>query len=259
MASWNASRAACCPEMCSTGSCLRTGSAVGDYTALQRKDDLANFDLLTLFDLDLAHHAADRGRNFDNGFVGFEFHDRLTFRNARARRDHQPQQIAGVDVFSQFRQLELAGRGRSRRCRSLLRLRCNCGGWLRWGCGNWTWGNWIWGNYAGLRGRFFLFRSRRRSCSGSVFHSEDDLSHPQLVAFFYADFPDGARHRRRHFHNRLVGLELHHRLAFGDAGARLDHQANQVAALDVLAQFGQFEFRCHSSFFLEISLWLSSL
>jgi hypothetical protein len=27
---------------------------LGDYTALQRKDDLTNFDLLTLFDLDLA-------------------------------------------------------------------------------------------------------------------------------------------------------------------------------------------------------------
>jgi hypothetical protein len=30
-----------------------------DYTALQRKDDLTNFDLLTLFDLDLAHNATD--------------------------------------------------------------------------------------------------------------------------------------------------------------------------------------------------------
>jgi hypothetical protein len=75
------------------------------------------------------------------------------------------------------------------------------------------------------------------------------LPDPQLVTFFYADFPDGARHRRRHFHNCFVGLELHHRLAFGDAGTGLDHQSDQVSALDILAQLGQFKFRRHSFFF----------
>src|ERR1019366_1096859 len=45
---------------------------LGDYTALQRKDDLTNLDLLTLFYFDLSHYAVDRGRNFDPGVVGFE-------------------------------------------------------------------------------------------------------------------------------------------------------------------------------------------
>jgi len=82
--------------------------------------------------------------------------------------------------------------------------------------------------------------------SGSIFDGEDDLSHAQLVAFSYPNFSDGAAHRRRHLYHRLVGFEFHHGLALGNASAGLDHQADQVAALDVLAQFGQFKFRCHS-------------
>jgi len=51
--------------MCSTGSCLR-GSSPERPRALDRKDDLANFDLLPFFDLDLEHDAADRRRHFDH-------------------------------------------------------------------------------------------------------------------------------------------------------------------------------------------------
>jgi len=43
--------------------------------------------------------------------------------------------------------------------------------------------------------------------------------HAQLVALFYAHFSDRARHGRRHFDNSFVGLEFHHRFAFGDAAA----------------------------------------
>src|ERR1019366_5615349 len=159
--------------------------------ALQREDDLANFDLLTLFDLDLAHYAADRGRNFDHGFVGFEFHHRLAFGNALSWRDHQPHQIAGVDVLAQFGQLELAGRGGGRRRLTLWLRRRDRHGRCR-GCDYGGSGGLDGGNYSGLRGGF---RSGRCSSSCSVFDGEDDLPHAQRVAFSYADFSDRARYR----------------------------------------------------------------
>ncbi len=53
-----------------------------------------------------------------------------------------------------------------------------------------------------------------------------------------------AGHRRRHFDHRLVGFQFHDRLAFGNFGARRNHQPHQIALIDVLAQFGQLEFGC---------------
>ena len=64
------------------------------------------------------------GRNFDHGFVGFEFHDGLAFGNGRAGRDQQAHQIAGVDVLAEFGEFELAWRQRQQR-------RSGCGGRLR--------------------------------------------------------------------------------------------------------------------------------
>ena len=81
-------------------------------TTFQREDDLADFDLVAFFDLDLFHDSADRGRNFDDGFVGLEFHHRLTFGDLRSGSDHQAHQIALIDVLAEFGKLEF-GSGRS--------------------------------------------------------------------------------------------------------------------------------------------------
>src|SRR5271165_32629 len=77
---------------------------------------------------------------------------------------------------------------------------------------------------------------------GSAFEREDYLSNFDLLAFFYFDFFNDAADRRRHFDHSLVGLEFHHRLAFGNFGAGRDHQANQIALGDVFSEFGEFEF-----------------
>src|ERR1035441_5856553 len=79
-------------------------------SALQVEDDLADLDLLSLFNLYVAHHAAHGGRNFDDRFIGFELHYRLAFGNARAGRNHKAHQVAGVDVLAKFWQLEVAAR-----------------------------------------------------------------------------------------------------------------------------------------------------
>src|ERR1700719_453978 len=57
--------------------------------ALQGENYLANFYLLALFNFYFVDDAADRGGNFDHGFVRFEFHDRLAFGNFCAGRDHK--------------------------------------------------------------------------------------------------------------------------------------------------------------------------
>ncbi len=98
--------------------CARAGFGLCGCSAFEREDHLANFDLLAFFDFDFFDHAADRRRNFDHGFVGLEFHDRLAFGNFRAGRDHQANQIALRDVFSEFGQFEFARAGRLGRNRA---------------------------------------------------------------------------------------------------------------------------------------------
>ena len=62
---------------------------------------------------------------------------------------------------------------------------------------------------------------------------------PSLTRISLHDAAD----RRRNFDDGLVRFQLHHGLAFFDVGAGRDHQANQIALLNVFAQLGQFEFR----------------
>ncbi len=69
-----------------------------------------------------------------------------------------------------------------------------------------------------------------------------DLADPDLVAFLNQDFFDGSTHRRRHFHDGLVGFEFHHRLALAHRRAGRNHQAHQVALFNVFAECGKFEF-----------------
>ena len=71
-----------------------------------REDHLADFYFLTFFDPDFLDRASYGRWNFDDGLVGFQLHHRLPFGDARAQRDHQPDQVALVDVFAEFRQLE---------------------------------------------------------------------------------------------------------------------------------------------------------
>ena len=56
-----------------------------------------------------------------------------------------------------------------------------------------------------------------------------------------ADLLHGAGDRRRHFDGGLVGLQFEHRLFALDAVADLHQHVNDVAAGDVLAEFGQRE------------------
>ncbi len=76
--------------------------------AFQGEDHLANFDLGAFLDLDFLDRARHRRRNFHHRLVSFQFHHRLAFGNFRARRNHQPHQIALIDVLSQFRQPEFS-------------------------------------------------------------------------------------------------------------------------------------------------------
>ena len=164
-----------------------TGFGLCWCSAFEREDDLPNFDLLAFFDFDFFDDAADGRRDFDHGFVGLEFHDRLAFGNFGAGRDHQTNEIALGDVFSEFGELEFARAGRLGR---------NRGGGSRSG---WRGG----GRWGGHCGRLFLRNRRRRGCRccsgrlrrgprrscgfGSV-DGEDDLADFDLVAFLDSDF-----------------------------------------------------------------------
>ena len=76
----------------------------------------------------------------------------------------------------------------------------------------------------------------------AIFHREDHLADFDLLAFFDPNFLDCAGHRRWNFDDGLVGFQFHHRLAFGDAGARRNHQPHQITLIDVFAEFRKLEF-----------------
>ena len=70
------------------------------------EDHLADFYLLAFLDANFIDRAAHGRWNFDDRLVGFQFHDRLAFGDARAERDHQPDQITLINIFAEFRKLE---------------------------------------------------------------------------------------------------------------------------------------------------------
>ena len=82
----------------------------------EREDDLPNLELVTFFDTDLFHDAANRGRHFDDSLISFEFQHRLAFRHFRSGRDHEPDEVALFNIFPKFRETKL-------RCATGLRLR----------------------------------------------------------------------------------------------------------------------------------------
>ena len=70
------------------------------------EDHLSDLDLVAFFDADILYCAADRGRDFDNRFVGFQLHYRLPFAHGGARGDHEAHEIALFNVFSEFGEFE---------------------------------------------------------------------------------------------------------------------------------------------------------
>ena len=70
--------------------------------AFQRENNLADFDFVALLDANFFDNSADRRRNFDHGFVGFQFHDWLAFGDFVAWRNHEAHKIALRDIFSEF-------------------------------------------------------------------------------------------------------------------------------------------------------------
>ncbi len=210
--------------------------------AFQGEDHLADFYFLAFLDPNLFHRAGHRGWHLDDRFVGFQFHDGLAFGNFGARRNHQPYQIALIDVLAQLGQPEVrcASRGRSRsrrRCwRSLAdrrrrrlrnRRRFFRGRFRGWGLGP-----------VGLGFDRLGFRSR------PIFHGEDHLADFYLLAFLDANFVDRAGDGRRNLDDGFVGFQFHHGLAGGDAGAERDHQPHQVALVNIFAEFRKLKF-CH--------------
>jgi hypothetical protein len=92
-----------------------------------------------------------------------------------------------------------------------------------------------------LFGRRCALLSRSITADGGVVHGEDHGADLDLVAFLDVDFLDRARDSGRHLDGGLVGLQFQHWLIAGDRVARIDHHTHDVAAGDVLAQFGHFE------------------
>ena len=79
-------------------------------------------------------------------------------------------------------------------------------------------------------------------------HREDHLSNFDLLALFHADLLHRPAHRRRHLDHRLVGFQLHDRLARVHFGSRLYHQAHEIALRNIFSQLRKFEFNQFSHF-----------
>ena len=76
------------------------------HAILDREDHLTDFDLLSFFDANLFYRAGHGRRDFDHRLVSFQFHHWLAFSHVGARRNHQADKIALVNVLAEFRQLE---------------------------------------------------------------------------------------------------------------------------------------------------------
>jgi hypothetical protein len=85
---------------------------------LQGENHLPNLDFLAFLDLYFIDNAAHGRRNLNHRLFGFQFHDRLAFGNFGAWGDHQANQIALRNVFSEFLQAKF---GRAAGLRSGLR------------------------------------------------------------------------------------------------------------------------------------------
>ena len=86
-----------------SGSCGPGGFSFCAGTVFDRENYLTNLDLLSLFNADFFHRTGHRRWNLDHGLVRFQFHHGLAFSNARTRRNHQPHQVALIDVLAEFR------------------------------------------------------------------------------------------------------------------------------------------------------------
>ncbi len=78
----------------------------GPSAIFDREDHLTNLHLLSFFDPDIHHRSGHRRRHLDHSLVGFQFHHGLAFGHAGARRNHQADKVALVNVLTEFRQLE---------------------------------------------------------------------------------------------------------------------------------------------------------
>jgi len=74
---------------------------------------------------------------------------------------------------------------------------------------------------------------------------EHDLPDLHLVARLDPDLRHGAALAGRHFDRRLVGFQLENGLILLHDVADLDHHADDIALLDVLAKLRQFELDGH--------------
>src|ERR1700691_3293462 len=83
---------------------------------------------------------------------------------------------------------------------------------------------------------------RFNGCSRAAFERENDLADFYLLSLFDFYIAHHAADAGWNFYDGLFGFVFHHRLPFGDARARRDHEAHELAAVDVLAKFRKFEF-----------------
>ena len=79
------------------------GLAFGARTVLDGKNYLSNLDLLPFLDPDFFYRPGYGGWHFDHSLVRFQFHDWLAFSHAGARRNHQANQVALINVLAEFR------------------------------------------------------------------------------------------------------------------------------------------------------------
>ena len=217
---------------------------MGQGSAFEGEDDLSDFYFFAFFYFYFFDHATDRGRHFDDGFVGFQFHHRLALGNFGAGRDHEADEITLRNVFAEFGEGEFGG-GLSRRAAFAPFRRRRGRRWLGSGLRCGSLGGF---DRCGLRGGLRFWRGGLRGRlgrgfrSGSIFDGEDYLADFDLVAFFDANFLHGSGHGRRYFEDGFVGFEFHDRLAGADRRARGDHEAHEVALFDIFSQLGEFEF-----------------
>src|SRR2546421_629273 len=69
-------------------------------------NEIPLMNVFALLDQNFFDSAANRRGHFDYCFIGLEFHHGLAFGNARSRRDHQSDEIALMNVFSEFWKLK---------------------------------------------------------------------------------------------------------------------------------------------------------